>query len=134
MDSQNRTEPVHPDIDSRIPEKAGSVRHTEDERFLREYKQSNCSFKTYDEMIRSVQLTAEVFGGEAVDIANRYTAYLKERLDRVAKRVEDIPEENRTTVAHGNSIYELNFDGANTIIDEWIKYAGGINAAAEGMT
>ena len=94
----------------------------------------NCSFKTYDEMIRSVQLTAEVFGGEAVDIANRYTAYLKERLDWVAKRVGDIPEENRTTVAHGNSIYELNFDGANTIIDEWIKYAGGINAAAEGMT
>ena len=94
----------------------------------------NCSFKTYDEMIRSVQLTAEVFGGEAVDIANRYTAYLKERLDWVAKRVEDIPEENRTTVAHGNSIYELNFDGANTIIDEWIKYADGINAAAEGMT
>ena len=40
MDSQNRTEPVHPDIGSRIPEKAGSVRHTEDERFLREYKQS----------------------------------------------------------------------------------------------
>ena len=94
----------------------------------------NCSFKTYDEMIRSVQLTAEVFGGEAVDIANRYTAYLKERLDCVAKRVGDIPEEKRTTVAHGNSIYELNFDGANTIIDEWIKYAGGINAAAEGMT
>lgn len=134
MDSRNRTEPVHPDIGSPIPEKAGNVRHTEDERFLREYKQSNCSFKTYDEMIRSVQLTAEVFGGEAVDIANRYTAYLKERLDWVAKRVEDIPEENRTTVAHGNSIYELNFDGANTIIDEWIKYAGGINAAAEGMT
>lgn len=94
----------------------------------------NCSFKTYDEMIRSVQLTAEVFGGEAVDIANRYTAYLKERLDWVAKRVGDITEEKRTTVAHGNSIYELNFDGANTIIDEWIKYAGGINAAAEGMT
>ena len=93
----------------------------------------NCSFKTYDEMIRSVQLTAEVFGGEAVDIANRYTSYLKERLDWVAKRVGDIPEEKRTTVAHGNSIYELNFDGANTIIDEWIKYAGGINAAAEGM-
>lgn len=40
MDSQNRTEPVHPDIGSRIPEKAGNVSHTEDERFLREYKQS----------------------------------------------------------------------------------------------
>ena len=40
MDSQNRRETVHPDISSRIPEKAGSVSHTEDERFLREYKQS----------------------------------------------------------------------------------------------
>ncbi|MGI5089527.1 iron ABC transporter permease [Treponema vincentii] len=40
MDSQNRTETVHLDIGSRIPEKAGSVSHTEDERFLREYKQS----------------------------------------------------------------------------------------------
>ena len=40
MDSQNRRETVHPDIGSRIPEKAGSVGHTEDERFLREYKQS----------------------------------------------------------------------------------------------
>ena len=41
MDSQNRTKPVHPDVGSRIPEKAGSVTHTEDERFLHEYKQSN---------------------------------------------------------------------------------------------
>ena len=40
MDSQNQTEPVHPDIGSPIPEKAGNVSHTEDERFLREYKQS----------------------------------------------------------------------------------------------
>jgi ABC-type Fe3+-hydroxamate transport system substrate-binding protein len=36
-------------------------------------------------------------------------------------------------VAHGSSIYELDFDGANTIIDQWITYAGGINAAAEGL-
>ena len=41
MDSQNRTKPVHPDVGSRIPEKAGSVTHAEDERFLHEYKQSN---------------------------------------------------------------------------------------------
>ena len=93
----------------------------------------NCSFKTYDEMIRSVQLTAEVFGGDAVEIADRYVQYLHDRLDWVAQRVADIPDEERTTVAHGSSIYELDFDGANTIIDEWITYAGGINAAAEGL-
>lgn len=40
MDSQNRRETVHPDVGLRMSEKAGSVRHTEDERFLREYKQS----------------------------------------------------------------------------------------------
>ena len=59
--------------------------------------------------------------------------YLSERLDFVSSRVSDIPEEERTTVAHGSSIYELDFDGANTIIDQWITYAGGINAAAEGL-
>ena len=40
MDSQNRRETVHPDVGLRMSEKAGSVSHTEDERFLREYKQS----------------------------------------------------------------------------------------------
>ena len=36
-------------------------------------------------------------------------------------------------MAHGSSIYEMNFDGANTIIDEWITYSGGINVTATGL-
>ena len=69
----------------------------------------------------------------AVAVAEDYVDYLQERLDWVSSRVSDIPEEERTTIAHGSSIYELDFDGANTIIDQWITYAGGINAAAEGL-
>ena len=93
----------------------------------------NCSFNTYETLIQSIRLTAEVFGGEALAIAEDYVDYLSERLDFVSSRVSDIPEEERTTVAHGSSIYELDFDRANTIIDQWITYAGGINAAAEGL-
>lgn len=91
----------------------------------------NCSFKTYDQMIQSIQLTAEVFGGDAVEKAQKYVDYLNERLAWVAKRTDTIPEEERVRVAHGSSVYELDFDGANTIIDEWINLSGGINAAAE---
>ncbi|MBR5429244.1 MAG: ABC transporter substrate-binding protein [Firmicutes bacterium] len=93
----------------------------------------NCSFKTYDEMIQAVKLTAEVFGGDAIEKADAWANYLQERLDWVSERVADIPDEERVRVAHGSSIYELDFDGANTIIDEWITYSGGINAAAEGL-
>ncbi len=93
----------------------------------------NCSFKNYDQMVQSVKLTAEVFGGDAVALADKYADYLYSRLDWVSDRVKDIPDDERTTVAHGSSIYELDFDGANTIIDEWITYSGGINAAAEGL-
>jgi iron complex transport system substrate-binding protein len=84
-------------------------------------------------MVQSVKLTAEVFGGDAIELADRYAQYLTDRLAWVNERVKDIPDDERTTVAHGSSIYELDFDGANTIIDEWITYAGGINAAAEGL-
>lgn len=93
----------------------------------------NCSFNTYETLIQSIRLTAEVFGGEALAIAEDYVDYLSERLDFVSSRVSGIPDEERTTVAHGSSVYELDFDGANTIIDQWITYAGGINAAAEGL-
>ena len=93
----------------------------------------NCSFKTYDEMIQAVKLTAEVFGGDAIEVADAWANYLQERLDWVSERVADIPDEERVRVAHGSSIYELDFDGANTLIDEWITYSGAINAAAEGL-
>lgn len=91
----------------------------------------NCMFSTYDELKQSVKLTAEVLGGDAVKKADDYIAYLDERTKWVAERTSSIPEDQRVSVAHGSSVYELNFDGGNTIIDEWIKYSGGKNAVAE---
>ena len=91
----------------------------------------NCMFTNYDELQKSVKLTAEVFGGDAIKIADDYIAYLDERTSWVAERTASIPEDQRLSVAHGSSVYELNFDGANTIIDEWIKFSGGKNAAGQ---
>lgn len=91
----------------------------------------NCMFTNYDELKKSVKLTAEVFGGDAVKISDDYVAYLDERTAWVAERTASIPEDQKLSVAHGSAVYELNFDGANTIIDEWIKFSGGKNAAGQ---
>lgn len=91
----------------------------------------NCMFTTYDELKKSVKLTAEVLGGEAVKKADEYIDYLDKRTAWVAEKTASVPDDKKLTVAHGSSVYELNFDGGNTIIDEWIKYSGGKNAAAQ---
>lgn len=91
----------------------------------------NCMFSTYDELKKSVKLTAEVFGGDAVKKADEYIDYLDKRTAWVAEKTASIPDDKKLSVAHGSSVYELNFDGGNTIIDEWIKYSGGKNAAGQ---
>jgi ABC transporter, substrate-binding protein len=91
----------------------------------------NCMFTTYDELKKSVRLTGEVLGGDAVQKAEDYVKYMEDRVAWVGEKTASIPEDQRATVAHGSSVYELNFDGANTIIDEWIKLSGGVNAAGK---
>lgn len=94
----------------------------------------NCMFTTYDTMIQSIQLTAEVLGEDAQAVANAYVEYLETKITQVSERVSALDASQIKTVAHGNAVYSLGIDGANTIIDEWITTAGGINAAAEDVT
>ena len=94
----------------------------------------NCAFNTYDTMIQSIQLTASVFGGEAEDIAEEYVAYLEEKLDWVADTVSSVAEEDKPYILHGSSVYNKGVDGVDTIIDEWIKYSGGLNVASKDIT
>ena len=93
----------------------------------------NCMFSTYEQMRQSISLTAEVLGGDAPEIAERYFSYLNEKINWVAEKVSAIPEADRKYVAHGSSVYKLNMDGLNTIIDEWINLAGGVNVAAKDL-
>ncbi len=91
----------------------------------------NVMFTNYDEMKQSITLTGEVLGGDAVQMAEDYVAYLDDVLAQLEELVSSLSEEEKPTVLHGNSVYDLNIDGSNTIIDAWITAAGGTNAAAE---
>lgn len=93
----------------------------------------NCSFANYEEMKKSIKLTAEVFGGDAVAKADKYIAYLDTKLQEVKKVTDTVPEDKRTTIVHGSSVYKMGVDGRNTIINDWIGYSGGVNAAANDI-
>lgn len=88
----------------------------------------NCTFHTYEEMEQSISLTAQVFGGDAPDIAQSYIDDLQAAVDAVTAVTDQLSDDERPTVLHGPSVYELNLDGTGTIIDTWINAAGGRNA------
>ena len=89
----------------------------------------NCNFQTYEEMKKSIAMTAKVFGGDdAPTIAEKYNAELDQAVKDVKAKTDGLSNDQRPTVMHGNSVYTLNLDGTGTIIDEWIKTAGARNA------
>lgn len=91
----------------------------------------NCMFNTFEKMEDSIRLTASVFGGDAVDIANSYCDELESTLSDVKGKTDGLSEADRPKVMHGNSVYGMILDGTGTIVDTWIQACGGINAVQE---
>lgn len=84
------------------------------------------SFKT---MRDALNLTAQIIGGEAPAKAQRYLAYLDRNIKIVSERISKIPQQNRPKVLHIAKSSNLTLaDGISSIVDEWIKLAGGVNA------
>lgn len=79
----------------------------------------NCTFKTFDEMKQSIELTAQVFGGNAPEIAKKYNAELDQVLKDTKAKTDGLADSERVSVMHGNSVYTLTIDGTDTIIDDW---------------
>ncbi len=94
----------------------------------------NCLFKTFDEMKKSIELSGQVFGGDAPSIASRYNDELDQVLADVTAKTGSVETEKRPKVLHGNSVYTLTIDGTGTIIDSWINAAGGRNAVDASTT
>lgn len=88
----------------------------------------NCMFKTFDEMKKSIELTGQVLGESALDVASAYNKELTEVLSTVKEKTDKLAADERPRVMHGNSVYTFVLDGTGTIMDEWIKTAGGTNA------
>lgn len=87
------------------------------------------SFTNHADMKKSVSIMAEVIGGDAPKIAKKFNEYFDGNLKRVLSKTDKIAEADRPKVLHiadGKNL--LKIDGTNTIIDEWIRVAGGQNA------
>ena len=79
---------------------------------------------------RSMLATANALGGtQPLVRAQAYNQYLDEQLAAVKEKVGAIPEAQRPRVLHIASVNPLKVDGSDTLIDDWIKIAGGRNAA-----
>ena len=89
----------------------------------------NVSYQDYEGLRNNVAITAEVLGAEAQKRADAWTELLDRNIAMVAERVGNTPDDQKTRVLH--IVNANNFgmvDGTNTIVDEWIKLAGGKNA------
>ncbi|WP_103601001.1 ABC transporter substrate-binding protein [Campylobacter concisus] len=87
------------------------------------------SFTNHADMKKSVSIMAEVIGGDASKIAQKFNEYFDGNLKRVLSKTDKITASDRPKVLHiadGKNLFKV--DGSNTIIDEWISVAGGINA------
>lgn len=87
------------------------------------------SFTNHADMKKSVSIMAEVIGGDAPEIAEKFNEYFDGNLKKVLSKTDKIAASDRPKVLHiadGKNLFKV--DGANTIIDEWIRVAGGVNA------
>ena len=86
-------------------------------------------FRNHEDMKKSVLMTAKAIGADAVDRANEFNAYFAENIKKITDVTNNIANLKRPKVLHivsGANL--LKIDGTKTIIDEWIKIAGGENA------
>ena len=87
------------------------------------------SFTNHADMKKSVSIMAEVIGGEAPKIAQKFNEYFDGNLKKALSKTDKIAASDRPKVLHiadGKNLFKV--DGTNTIIDEWIRVAGGKNA------
>lgn len=87
------------------------------------------NFADYEGLRKTVTITADVLGGKAPEIAKQYIQYLDDKIKFSEDRTKSINDADRPSVLHivgGDNL--LKVDGDKTIINEWIRYAGGKNA------
>lgn len=87
-------------------------------------------FATADELLRSITLTADVLNDRtAREKATRFAAEVRQELRDLEATLASRPVSARPRVLHLAGLFPLLVDGSDTIIDEWIRHAGGRNVA-----
>ncbi|MDE1180563.1 ABC transporter substrate-binding protein [Paraburkholderia sp.] len=92
------------------------------------------SFTDFDSMLACIDLTAKTLDTPlASQRAQAYRRYLDRTVSDAAREFANVPLDQRPRVLHVASVDPLKVDGADTIVDQWIRAAGGRNAA-DGLT
>ena len=87
-------------------------------------------FTDFDSMKHSLRTTAQVLGTpQAAKRAEDYIHYLDNHLQTIASKTVSLNVQQRPRVLHIQSLDPLKVDGSDTLIDQWIRAAGGRNAA-----
>ncbi|BCG57828.1 ABC transporter substrate-binding protein [Paenibacillus sp. URB8-2] len=89
------------------------------------------NFTNFDEMKECFRLTGQILGDDASQRADSFIGYLDGKLKDITAVTSKIAESDKPKVLHIQSLSPLQVDGKDTMIQNWIEVAGGINAAQE---
>jgi iron complex transport system substrate-binding protein len=92
------------------------------------------SFSDFDGMQKCVLTTGDVLGEKAKIKAEKYVSYLKSKIDKIQRALDDVPESEKPKVLHITAMSPIAVSGRNMMMDAWIKLCGGINAAEVEMS
>ncbi len=74
-------------------------------------------------------MTGDVLGGDSAKTAREFVHYFDANIARVERVTSTIPQAERVKVLHTASNGIFSIDGRDTLVDDWIRVAGGVNAA-----
>ncbi|HEV7632656.1 MAG TPA: ABC transporter substrate-binding protein [Steroidobacteraceae bacterium] len=77
----------------------------------------------------TARLTGEVLGEAETRVAADFVRYFQRNIERVEARTRGLAASQRPRVLHTASAGVLSVDGRGTVIDDWIRIAGGVNVA-----
>jgi iron complex transport system substrate-binding protein len=81
------------------------------------------------ELKTTVRMTGEVLGESESRVAAEYLRYFDDNIRRVTRVTSKLGPLERPKVLHTASAGVLTVDGRESVIDDWIAIAGGVNAA-----
>jgi iron complex transport system substrate-binding protein len=79
----------------------------------------------------SITLAGEVYGGAAKGKAKAFVEYFNATQAMIQSRLASLPDDERPSVVHISSFPPLIIDGGPSLIGDWIRLAGGNDAAHE---
>jgi iron complex transport system substrate-binding protein len=77
----------------------------------------------------TVRMTGQVLGDAESKRAQEYIRYFDDNIRKVRQVTDQLPNSARPKVLHTASAGILTVDGRQSVIDDWINIAGGVNAA-----